>query len=246
MPLSDYQAGFLDDLLSGTSTIEHEIAPAFKHRLDIYRNNVSVGLKSYLADVFPAVKALVGEAFFNSFCQRYLTSHPPHSGDLHRYGVSFADALASFPALTEQAFIADVARLEWAYHRAYYATGGIPLVMPDDPNQLLAQHASLHASVALIQSPYPIDKLWCQSRPDHQGEFTVRLEDGASSLLVFRTLSGVKVQRLEPAWFHFLRSVEAGQAFGPAIESAMNHDGAERLTHFLSRCFNQRLFCQPE
>ncbi|GGX38239.1 HvfC/BufC N-terminal domain-containing protein [Saccharospirillum salsuginis] len=246
MPLSDYQEGFLDDLLSGTSSIEDAIAPAFKHRLNIYRNNVNVGLKSYLADVFPAVKALVGDAFFNSFCQRFLTSHPPHSGDLHRYGEPFADALASFPALAEQAFVDDVARLEWAYHRAYYAPDGTPLVMPDDPNHLLTQHASLHPSVALIQSPYPIDELWRQSRPDHKGEFTVRLEDGASSLLVLRTISGVTVQRLEPAALHCLRSIEGGLAFGPAIESAMALEGAEQLTPFLSHCFNQRLFCQPE
>lgn len=246
MPLSEVQTRFLNHLFSASPEVEIEIDAAFQHRLAVYRNNVRVGLKSYLAEVYPAIKALVGDDFFNAFCQTHIEATPPASGNLHGYGDTFASALAGHPALANLPYLADVARLEWAHHRAYYAPSGRPLDMPDDPKRLLNVHGGLNPSVTLVESPFPVDKLWRQSLPDFQGEFSVRLEDGPSSLLVLRAQSGVEVQRLEAAAIQFLRAIESGEAFGPAIESAMACKGAERLTAFLSHCFHQRLFCRPE
>jgi len=246
MPLSDYQTGFMNHLFSVSSDIESEIDPAYLHRLGIYRNNVRVGLKSYLADVYPAIKALVGDDFFNAFCQNHIETTPPTSGNLHDYGDALASALARHSALANLPYLADVAHLEWAYHRAYYAPSGLPLAMPEDPNLLLGAQSGLAPSVSLLESPYPIDELWRQSLPDFQGPFSVQLEDGPSSLLVLRARSGVKVQRLDAAAMQFLRAIESGRTFGSAIESAMSREGAERLTGFLSHCFHLRLFCRPE
>lgn len=246
MNLPELQTQFLNDVLSDASALESQLEPRFRHRLNIYRNNVRVGLKAYLADVFPAIKALVGDDFFNAFCQSYLETMPPNTGNLHEYGDAFATVLSGQASTSKLPYLYDVARLEWTYHQAYFADRGNPLTPPDNPNALLDTTARLTPSATLIESVFPIDELWRQSRPEYGGRFTVRLDDGGSKLLVLKPVDHVSVQRLDAASFQFLQGIESGQSFGESIESAMTRPGADGLTVFLSHCFNQRLFCQPE
>ncbi len=246
MHLSDLQHQFLDYLLSADSDIEAKIDPAYQYRLSIYRNNIRVGLKAYLGDIFPAVKALVGDDFFNGLAQSHFQNQPPDNGNLHSYGGSFADYMAIHPALSDMTYLVDVARLEWAYHQAYYANAGQAVPVKSGIEQLLNQKVMLSPASFLIHSPYPIDEVWRQSRPEYQGEFNVRLNNGPADLLVHRHRGQVEISRLQKAEFRFLTELQSGHYLGPAIEAAMTEPGADRLTAFLSRCITQQLFCTIE
>lgn len=246
MQLPDFQHRFLDYLLSADSSIDTEIDPAFQQRLTIYRNNVRVGLKAYLGDVFPAVKALVGEAFFNGLAQSHFQNRPPDNGNLHNYGEHFTDALASHPALTEMMYLVDVARLEWAYHQSFYSNHPPPRALVADLAQLANQTMALVPTAQLIHSPYPIDELWRQSSPGYQGEFNVQLTGGSVHLLVSRSRGGIEVDRLQPAEYQLLSHIQQGHSLEAAIETALTEAGANQLTAFLSRCITQPLLCPNE
>ncbi|MEP4753707.1 MAG: DNA-binding domain-containing protein, partial [Nitratireductor sp.] len=59
-------------------------------RYNVYRNNVTVSLIDALADTFPAVRRIVGEAFFRDMARLYVRREPPRSPLLFDYGHGFA------------------------------------------------------------------------------------------------------------------------------------------------------------
>ena len=67
------------------------------------------------------IHQLVGEEFFRLLAKRFIEQHPSHSGNLHRYGSEMAEFLMHFENTQHLAYLPDVARLEWAYHLAYFA-----------------------------------------------------------------------------------------------------------------------------
>jgi len=67
------------------------------------------------------VEQLVGKDFFRLVTRQYIGAHGSHSGNLHRYGAEMADLLASFEPARGLVCLPDVAALEWACHRAYFA-----------------------------------------------------------------------------------------------------------------------------
>src|SRR4030067_705372 len=83
----------------------------------VYRNNVFLSLTGALAAVYPVVRRLVGEGFFDYLADSFIRAHRPGSGNLHDFGVELAEFLAGFPACAPHPYLADVARPEWAYHR---------------------------------------------------------------------------------------------------------------------------------
>ena len=70
-------------------------------RVQLYENNVFISLTQALADVYPVVERLVGDAFFRFSARRYIQRYPSISGDLHEFGrelAAFLSALQKFRA----------------------------------------------------------------------------------------------------------------------------------------------------
>ncbi|HSS29308.1 MAG TPA: DNA-binding domain-containing protein, partial [Usitatibacter sp.] len=97
----------------------------------IYRRNLFANLGNALAATYPVVQRLVGDAFFREAARQYVLAHPSHSGDLNDYGASFAGFLARYPHAATLAYLADVARLEWACHESYGAPDAAPFDLAD-------------------------------------------------------------------------------------------------------------------
>ena len=90
-------------------------------RLEIYRHNVYTNLRGALKDIYPVILAIVGEAFFHHAADQFVAAHPSRSGDLNQFGGEWAAFLGSYAHAAELAYLPDVARLEWAWHRAFHA-----------------------------------------------------------------------------------------------------------------------------
>lgn len=97
--LSDAQADFSEALLDASHDAPSDIrrpagsnagAPQTK-RFDVYRNNVTVTAIDALADTFPAVRALVGDEFFQGAARVFFKQSPMQSPLLFRYGAAFGD-----------------------------------------------------------------------------------------------------------------------------------------------------------
>jgi hypothetical protein len=100
--LESFQADFAAALLardpaarpaSMTRGLAREAAARFR----VYRNNVHHGLSQQLAEAYPVVRRLVGEAFFQATAREYLAGHPPRGRSLALFGEAFPGFLAEFP-----------------------------------------------------------------------------------------------------------------------------------------------------
>ena len=126
MNWSDWQAELLEQIADPARAVE--AAPALNPAgLAVYRNNYRVGLIDTLAFIYPVCRQLVGEDFFSGLARAFIGGHPSHSGNLHLYGAGFGDFIAGFEHARELPYLADVARLEWRVHRAYYAADAAPV-----------------------------------------------------------------------------------------------------------------------
>lgn len=121
----DLTAGFADGLSSGRLPPGLAGAEA-ERRFAVYRNNVAVGLGQALGRRFPAIRRLVGEAYFQALTRAFAAA-PPSSPVLLAWGERFPAFLAGFPPLAGYPYLADVARIEWARGLAFHAADRVPL-----------------------------------------------------------------------------------------------------------------------
>lgn len=196
-------------------------------RFDVYRNNVVVSLVDALAATYPAVLALVGEAFFRAAARQFVRAHPPRSPVLIDYGRAFPAWIAAFRPATSVPYLGDVARLEWAWSRAYNAADalcrGADALAALPPDRLAEARLSLHPAVRVVASQFPVVSLWAESTGR---EARSRLDLGcAETALVSRPRTIVEVRRIDAATTAFLDAVGRGLLLGEAAGQAAGSAG---------------------
>lgn len=158
-------------------------------RLDIYGNAYFLRLIDCLGENFPAVKNVVGEHNFYHLAHNYLVKHPSTFKSVEDVGATLAGFISSSSKMKEFPFLADLTRLEWAAHEAFYADD-VPLfdtkkLKNSTPSDWLSARFELDTSVHLLSLRFPVDKLW---RDD--GKWTAsrlkKLHAEKCFLLVFR------------------------------------------------------------
>jgi hypothetical protein len=226
--LPELQRAFAAGVLADNAAIAQHIHdgrfPAARY-LQVYRNNVFESLVGALKAVYPAVERLVGAGFFAYTADGYIRHHPPASGNLHDFGDSFAEFIAGFEPARELAYLPDVARLEWAWHRAFHAADHAPLALERlaavPPEQYGQVRFRLHPSAQLIASDYPLLRIWQVNQPEYTGDVTVTLADGGVHLLVVRRELEVVVKSLGAGDDALLRAFAAKQRFKDASAAAL-------------------------
>jgi hypothetical protein len=139
-------------------------------RFSVYRNNVSVSLVNALADIFPTVQRLVGEAYFRAMARVYVQQHPPKSQLIFEYGQDFADFVADFEPARHLVFLPDVARLERLWLDAFHAADATPLdatvLATIPPEQLAGLRFTVHPAVRSSRTTARADRLpiWIRRR----------------------------------------------------------------------------------
>lgn len=229
--LSELQHDFLAQVLAPDGDLPGLIRPnglTSAARLGVYRNNTFTGLGKHLRAVYPVVERLVGEPFFRYAAREYIRRYPSHSGDIGDYGTELPDFLAQFEPTRALSYLPDVARLELARHRAWRAADHDPLdlaalgrVAPEDYETL---RFTLHPSVRLLESRYPVLRIWQVNQPDFAGDQTVDLNAGSCRLLVCRSGLDVRQQSLTNGEFVLLQTLVTGLDFGSACECALEAD----------------------
>jgi hypothetical protein len=187
-------------------------------RLRIYRNHAIMTLTEALKATFPVVCRLVDERFFGYAAHEYIGETFPSCPCLAEYGESFPDFLATFPACRDLAYLADVARLEWAVNLAQQAEAAGPAgqAILSSPDPMLTLQPSVH----LVASPWPIDRIWRANQPDGDHDAVIDLDDGGARLLVFRRADRVLITGVEESVYAFLDAIAQGARLGQAITAA--------------------------
>jgi hypothetical protein len=194
-------------------------------RLQIYRHHVLTSLTDVLQATFPVVCRLVDERFFRYAADAYIRQYPPETPCLFEYGAHFPAFLAVFPPCRHLAYLADVARLEWAMNTALHAAVRAPLdpaelggLAPHDVAQLTFQ---FDRSVTLLDSPWPIDQIWRVNHGDEEMHAPVDLNEGGVCLEIRRWEDDVGFRRLDPVIYTFRTALAAGHALARAAEAAL-------------------------
>jgi putative DNA-binding protein len=207
-------------------------------RVAIYRHHVFVTLSEALESTYPVVVRLVDRRFFAYAADRYIREHPPTGPCLFEYGESLAGFLVTFSPCRDLAYLPDVARLEWAMNRALHAEDAVTLaprwlgaVPPDEVGRLKLR---LHPSVTLLESPWPIDRIWRANQAGADPEATVSLDGGGVRLEVYRVENDVAFRALPPGTYAFRQALASDLDLESAVEAARAADSSFDLTHALS------------
>lgn len=211
-------------------------------RLQVYRNNRLLSLTGALKAVYPVVNRLVGDGFFDYASAQYIAHHPSRSGDLHEFGQFFAAFLETFAPATELVYLPDVARLEWAYHQIFHAARHSPLdlaALAQVPTSRQGElHFQLHPAARLLESAFPILRIWQVNQNGYTGDPTVDLTEGGIKLLALRHENlEIEFQVLEDGEFSLLCALAEGRAFATACEQAL----AAQPSFDLPACFSRHI-----
>ena len=207
-------------------------------QIAIYRGSIFGGLIKALAETYPVCKKLVGEKFFDTMVCHFLKKFPSLSPDLNDYGVELADFIESFSPAASLPYLADVARLEWAWNIAFSGAdttaGDFFRLAELTPEQQLAIRFLLPEDSTLLAFEYPIYRIWQVNQDDYEGDGEVDLDDGACHLLIWRYEFSMRIDVLdEPQWL-FLRRVREGNLFSTICEDLICKYGNVDIGNLLS------------
>ncbi len=210
----DAQQEFASALLDPTRPVPAGVASS-EHRFAVYRNNVTVGLRDALADTFPVVREIVGEEFFDGMAQVFVRRSPPRTPVLIDYGCGFPDFIETFDPAAGLPYLADVARLEWAWTRAYHAADappvGIGTLAAFPPEQAADARLVLPPSLRTLVSAWPVVSIW----QAHQSEGTgTAIAERGEAALIFRPGLDVEVRGVDESTCAFLTALSDGLTLG--------------------------------
>ena len=192
-----------------------------EQRFAVHRNNRITSLLAALADGFPVVQQLVGEAFFRELSRRYIHAHPPVTPVLFEYGNRLPAFIASTEPLRPYPYLADIARLELMRTRAWHAADA-PIMGPEafaallqTPEALASLRFVIHPSASLLRSPHAVFDIWqAHQQADAPACFNTI---GAQSVLVLRPFDFVLVTQIREAEADLIAALADGACLGDAL-----------------------------
>jgi uncharacterized protein (UPF0276 family) len=223
--LAALQQGFGDALFDRRheAALAPQLAEGRVDRLALYRGNLTAGWERALGEAYPVLRQLVGEEFFAGLARAYGKTHPSQDPDLAAFGAHFAAFLEGFAPAAPYPYLPDVARLEWAVHRAHaapdLAPAGSTALAGLTPEALDAARFTLHPSVALLHSNWAVVALWRAHQPG--GPALPARADQPCDALVLRRGWQVEVVEIGPAEAAALGKLAEGNTFGAALEAAL-------------------------
>ena len=164
--LGDARPGVVAGWLRDGARVERGLAA--------YRSNAGALAERALALAYPTVQQLLGAESFAALARALWQRQPPVAGDMGLWGGALAAFIADAPSLVDEPYLADVARLEWAVHKAERAPDaagavqGLDRLAGDDPMRLQLR---LAPGTALIFSAHPIVTIWQTHRSAEADRF---------------------------------------------------------------------------
>jgi hypothetical protein len=253
MKLRDVQTHFKDSIFDESlpevfaanfSTDGKKIALA--DRLSVYRHTVVGGLTDVIVATFPMLHKLVGDDFLRQAANLYVRGNPPTKSCLNFYGTTFPDFIAAYEPAKKLSYLADIARLEWAWEEAQHAVDDASLLaeslakIPQD--QLPTLTLPLRDSVRLMKSTYPLHKIVDFCRLDGEGQPPDVSATQPYFFMIFRPMLQVQLRKIDAGEFAFLSALSEGKTILEAVEIAFESLPSFDLTVTLQRYLSLDVF----
>ena len=130
MQLADLQRAFQARILDGRSAVEAEFADAdaadFAERVDVYVRGYRTRLVEALATTYPALKAALGEAEFESRMTEFINASPSRHYSVRYYGGQLGGFLAGRDPSAATRALGELAHWEWALAEVFDAADDVP------------------------------------------------------------------------------------------------------------------------
>jgi hypothetical protein len=229
-------AQFAAGLLMPNAPVPALFKGKVERRYAVYSNNVTVGLVRALEANVPAIRKLLGEAYFAGFAREHAQAHPPQSPLMFTYGSAFPEALATAEYLASFGYLADVARLEILWRQSYHAADAAVLASEHlssvDPEALFDCQIIAHPALRLLKSNFAVHDIFMANRT----EPAVTTFDPyvPQSVMLSRPALEVQLALLNHSQYIFLAALTDGQSLGLATDSAVNADAAFDLSATLA------------
>ena len=189
-------------------------------RLGVYSNNCHQSWHRSICQSFPALKAVVGEAYLLSLARRHRQEATIYPHDLNDYAGDFQRWLQSRHQLfasSELPYLADLAKLEWLHLQSHLASNTPSNPWPAEQEGLDGIYLQRSLHTMCMRSEWPVDRLYRywqqQSLPDAISHH------GADILLaVFRCDYETRMQQLSQAEFDWLRMLDVPRAIPDLID----------------------------
>lgn len=253
--ISQWQQQFADVMLStmASSDFAPQLKPAsnLSDRLALYKGNLSALWGSALQQAYPVLYQLVGVEFFEQMARAYGHAHPSQSGNLHYFGSHLAEFLADSHIKDDYPYFAEVARLEWNMHLAYYAADALPLSLPalmttvaDGEQDLQKARLFWNPAAALFESRYSAVDIWHAHQSD-EIIFPETIEQHNYGI-ISRPEWRVRLQSISKADYFALNALQQGSLLGDALELALTEDTEFNIAQSLQAWFSEGLFIGAE
>jgi hypothetical protein len=195
-----------------------------ERRLAIYRTNARETFALALEAAFPVLLACVGGEEFRRLAWTYQRAHPSPAGNLFHIGARLPGYLAGHVGGTDDEYLIDVARLEWAVQESLVAadsdTGLDLAALAAVPAERQGElRFLLHPSVRLLRTEQGVFALWearqaskarQASEAQQARQPVARALQVPECLLVRRLATGVQLQRLSRLDMLWLEVVHGG------------------------------------
>jgi hypothetical protein len=192
------------------------------NRIEVYQQSIEgIHIKA-LRSTYPVCHKLVGDEFFNTMARVYIKQNPSHTHNLYEYGENFAEFAANFPPAQCLAYLSDLAHLEWAWSKAFHGQDYQPwnsaelLNIAEDNYSQIMFHLPQHST--LLNSPYPIHRIWQVNQENFSEDMLVNLNQGESRLFILRQDRKVNIHSLNDAEWNLLSAITKKVPFATLCE----------------------------
>src|SRR5262249_30737246 len=163
-----------------------------------------------------------------SAAHEFTREHRREKPSLAESGGQFSQFLALFQPCRDLAYLTDVARLEWAINEALHAESPAVIARHDlsaiSPAEAPRVAFSVHPSLRLLESLWPIERIWRANQGASDPDFGIDLDSGGVRLQVHRCGDRVTIKSLTECEFAFLGALADGKPLGDAAEAALRID----------------------
>lgn len=210
--------------------------------LQIYQANRAVLAERTLASTYPVIAQLIGVESFEPLARHFWQQHPPQRGDMGQWGAQLPEFLAAAQQLADEPFLSDVARVEWALHRAASAPDAVldaaSFALLASPDAAPPVSLTWSPAAMTLASAYPVVSI---INAHLQGQPT--LDDAANLLslgqdeqaLVWRQGFKPRTRTLSAAEYQLIAAMQNGLSLDAALEQAISIDSAFDFNTWLTQ-----------
>jgi hypothetical protein len=201
--------------------------------LQAYQANGHSLAERSLRAAFPVIDMMIGGNSFNALARDLWHQHPPDRGDLALWGEALPAFISTNTQLADVPYLADVARAEWALHRAAFAADAQPdpasfaRLTVEDPETLTL---NLAPGTCTVASPFPVASLVLahrQSQPSLE-EAAARLRQGqAETALIWRQGMKPCLAACSPTAAVLVAQLLSGANLSSALDVALPDDSTD-------------------